>query len=68
MAGARAPVGAKPGALAVTTVTNVVRVISYDAASGFATFATPDGRIHRATVPPQMRTFASQRKRGDLRK
>lgn len=65
VAGARAPEGAKPGALAVTTLTNVVRVISYDANSGFATFATPDGRVHRATVPPELRTFASQRKRGD---
>ena len=66
VAGARAPEGAKPGALAVTTLTNVVRVISYDTNSGFATFATPDGRVHRATVPPELRTFASQRRRGDL--
>lgn len=66
VAAARAPEGATPGALVVTTTNTTVRVISYNENSGFATFTTPDGVIHRATVPPELRSFAAQRKRGDL--
>ena len=38
----------------------------YVGPGGDESFATPDGRVHRATVPPELRTFASQRRRGDL--
>jgi hypothetical protein len=64
--GARAPEGALPGALAVATETVVVRMISYDSNNALATFTLPDGSTRRATVPPELRDFASRRRRGDL--
>lgn len=61
---AAAPEGARPGGLAVTTATTVVQFVSYDANTAVATFITPDGLTRRATVPPEMRNFASSRTRG----
>lgn len=61
---ATAPEGALPGALAVTSTSMVVQVVSYDTGSGLATFITPDGQTRRATVPPELRDFASQRRPG----
>ncbi|PZQ52607.1 MAG: hypothetical protein DI556_02890 [Rhodovulum sulfidophilum] len=59
-AAARAPQGARPGGGAAVATDVVVTVISYDANSGFATFRTDDGVVHRATVPPELRTFAER--------
>lgn len=61
---ARAPKGARPAAGAVLATDVVVTVISYDAGSGFATFRTDDGVVHRATVPPELRTFAERAQPG----
>jgi hypothetical protein len=57
---ARAPKGAMPAGAAVIATDAVVTVMSYDAKSGFATFRTDDGVTHRATVPPELRTFAER--------
>ena len=57
---ARAPKGARPAGGVVVATDVVVTVVSYDARSGFATFRTDDGVIHRATVPPELRTFAER--------
>lgn len=59
--GARAPEGAAPGALAATSTSLVVTVISYDRGSGLATFRTPDGLTRRTVVPPNLRRFAETR-------
>lgn len=61
---ARAPEGALPGGLTAVTTSMVVTVQSYDAASGLATFTLPDGRVQRATVPPELRDFAEARRPG----
>lgn len=57
----RAPEGSRPGALAASTDSFVVTVVSYDANSGLATFRTPDGFTRRAVVPAELRTFAQTR-------
>lgn len=57
---ARAAKGELPAAGAAVATDVVVTVISYDANSGFATFRTDDGVTHRATVPPELRTFAGR--------
>jgi len=41
-----------------------VTVVSYNPNNGFATYRTPDGVIHRATVPPELRSFAAARAPG----
>ena len=64
VAAGRAPAGAKPGGAAVVTSDVVVTVVSYNAANGFATYRTPDGVTHRATVPPELRSFAEARAPG----
>lgn len=64
VAAGRAPEGAKPGGLAVTTRSLVVTVVSYDSTSGLAIFRTPDGFTRRTVVPPEFRTFASGLQRG----
>lgn len=64
MAG-RAPAGDLPGGMAITSTSMVVELVSYDSASGVAMIRTPDGRQIRTTVPPEMRSFAEQRRRGD---
>jgi hypothetical protein len=58
---ARAPEGSAPGALAATTTSLVVTVVSYDRSSGLATFRTPDGLTRRTVVPPNLRRFAETR-------
>ena len=60
----RAPDGAEPGALAATSTSLVVTLISYDRSSGLATFRTPDGLTRRTVVPPNLRTFAESRSPG----
>jgi hypothetical protein len=60
-----APPGTLPGGLAVTSTSMVVDVVRYDSGSGLATFITPDGRTHRTTVPPELRSFAESRRPGD---
>jgi hypothetical protein len=57
----RAPEGARPGGLAATSTSMVVTLVDYDRNSGLATFRTPDGITRRATVPPNLRTFAEAR-------
>ena len=57
----RAPEGAEPGALAATSTSLVVTLISYDRSTGLATFRTPDGLTRRTVVPPNLRTFARVR-------
>lgn len=57
----RAPLGAKPGAMAATNTSMVVTVVSYDRKSGLAVFRTPDGLTRRAVVPPELRSFAERR-------
>ncbi len=64
VAAGRAPVGAKPGGAAVVATDVVVTVVSYNPNNGFATYRTPDGVIHRATVPPELRSFAAARAPG----
>jgi hypothetical protein len=59
-----APEGAMPGGLAVTTTSMVVEVVRYDTGSALATFITPDGQTRRATVPPELRSFAAARRPG----
>ncbi len=61
---ARASQGERPGGGALVATDTVVTVVSYDANSGFATFRTDDRVIHRATVPPELRTFAEQARPG----
>jgi len=61
----RAPEGSLPAGIAATTTSLVVRLNSYDPNTALATFTTPDGIIRRAQVPPDLRTFVSQRNRGD---
>lgn len=61
----RAPVGATPGAGFLSAVSFVVEVVAYDAATGEATFITPDGVTRTAEVRPGVRDFASQRRPGD---
>ncbi|TPE52233.1 hypothetical protein [Amaricoccus solimangrovi] len=56
----RAPEGARPSGGAVIATDVVVTVVSYDDKSGFAVFRTDDGVTHRATVPPELRTFAER--------
>ncbi len=56
--GVRAPEGAAPGALAATSTSLVVTLISYDRGTGLATFRTPDGLTRRTVVPPELRRFA----------
>ncbi len=55
---ARAPEGAMPGAAAVVSKSLVVQVLSYDRDTGLARFQTPDGHVHTAAVPPDLRSFA----------
>ena len=57
----RAPEGAQPGALAATSESLVVTVVTYDDNSGIATFRTPDGVTRTAVVPPNLRSFARTR-------
>jgi len=57
----RAPEGAAPGAIAASTDSFVVTVVSYDDNSGLAIFRSPDGLTRRAVVPPELRSFASTR-------
>ena len=64
VAAGRAPEGAKPGALAVATRSLVVTLVSYDDASGLATFRTPDGFTRRTVVQPEFRSFAAGLQRG----
>jgi len=59
-----APEGSLPGALAVASTSVVVQFVSYDSGSAAATFITPDGQTRRATVPPELRDFAAQRRPG----
>jgi hypothetical protein len=61
----RAPEGALPGGLAAVTTSLVVQFISYDPNTALATYVAPDGITRRSTVPPDLRTFAEQRRRGD---
>ena len=49
----RAPEGALPGGVAAVTTELVVTLQSYDAATGIATFVTPDGRTRSVTVAPR---------------
>jgi hypothetical protein len=64
IAAATAPQGAMPGGLTAVSTSMVVTVVRYDAASGLATFTTPDGQTRRATVPPELRSFAEARQPG----
>lgn len=64
LAVATPPEGALPGGLAVASTSMVVQVVSYDRGSGLATFITPDGQTRRATVPPELRSFAEARQPG----
>ena len=59
------PEGEKPGAVAVETTSMVVEVVSYDPNAGLATVILPDGTRSSVTVAPEMRRFASNRRRGD---
>ncbi len=62
---ARAPEGARPGALVGSEVTTVVTVQSFDPATDTVTFTTPDGLTHSLVVDPAMRDFAMRREPGD---
>ena len=42
----------------------MVTLVSYDDASGLATFRTPDGLTRRTVVPPEFRSFAAGLQRG----
>ncbi len=64
LAVATAPDGAAPGGMVVASRSMVVQVVSYDRNSALATFITPDGQTHRATVPPSLRSFAESRRPG----
>jgi hypothetical protein len=65
VAGARAPEGARPGAGGLVSTSVVVQLISYDAATAFATFRLPDGTVRRATLPPSLRSFAERLRPGE---
>ena len=60
VAAGRAPEGAKPGGLAVTSRSLVLTLESYDSSSGLAIFRSPDGLTRRTVVPPEFRTFAER--------
>lgn len=64
VAAGRAPKGETPGGAAIATTNLVVTVQSYDPNTAVATFRTPDGLTHRATVPPELRSFAAGRAPG----
>jgi len=64
VAAGSAPEGTKPGALAVTTRSLVLTLVSYDSTSGLATFRSPDGLTRRTVVQPEFRGFASGLQRG----
>jgi hypothetical protein len=61
----RAPEGTTPGAGILSAVSFVVEVVSYDPATGVATFITPDGVTRTSQVRPGVRDFAAQRRPGD---
>lgn len=62
---ARAPAGARPGAVIGSEVTAVVTVESFDPATDTVTFTTADGLSHSLVVDPAMRDFAMRREPGD---
>jgi hypothetical protein len=63
---ARAPEGARPGALMGTEVTTVVTFESFDAATDTVTFTTSDGLAHSVVVEdPAMQDFAMGLEAGD---
>lgn len=64
VAGGTAAEGERPGGVAVESTSLVVQLVNYDAASGLATYVTPDGITHRSTVPPSLRSFAATLGRG----
>ena len=64
VAAGRAPEGARPGGLAVTSRSLVLTLESYDSDSGLAIFRSPDGFTRRTVVPPEFRTFAEGLQRG----
>jgi hypothetical protein len=63
--GARAPAGARPGAIGAQVTTFVVELISYDAQTGIATIRTPEGQVTSVRVARELRRFAATRQPGD---
>jgi len=57
--------GTPPGWVGGTTVDMVVEFVSYDSATGVATYKRPDGATNSIVVNPAMRQFAAARKPGD---
>ena len=49
----------------LTATSFVVEFVSYDTATGVATFTLPDGTTRSAPVRPPLRAFAEARKPGD---
>lgn len=62
---ARAPEGARPGALVGSEVTTVVTFQDLDPATGRVAFTTPDGLTHSLVLEPEMRDFARGLEPGD---
>lgn len=60
----QSPEGAMPAGVAGVNTNVVVTVVSYDPNSALATYRTPDGMVHRTTVPPELRSFAAARAPG----
>lgn len=54
-----------PGGAALVATSFVVEVVGYDAATGVATFVTPDGVTRTAAVRPAVRDLAAARRPGD---
>ena len=61
----RAAEGDKPGGSVAAGVSMVVEFVSYDAASGYATYVEPGGNVAQTEVNPAMREFVQARKPGD---
>lgn len=61
----RVPPGERPAGAVAQQVRRTVEIVSYDQATGLATFTTADGATHSIIVDPAMRDFAEQLQPGD---
>lgn len=67
LAGERGPAGRRPQGAVGAGITETVRIVSVDAATGRTTFVRPDGTTRSVTPrQPQVVAFAKQLKPGDL--
>lgn len=66
VAAGRAVTGEKPGLSVGSLTEQVVEFISYDDATGTASFINADGVVQSVSVRPELREFAKARTKGEL--